>query len=263
MAQTLVAKAIPWPIHDSLGGFMRLFWFKVRQICGALVCMGLCALAHAQEDMAERVKPCVACHGDMGRAGPDGYYPRLAGKPAGYLLNQMQNFSHGRRRYLMMRRMMAPLSVDYQREMAQYFAGLKVPYAQPSATKSFLSNEQAQRGRALATQGDAALRLPACESCHGPGLTGQGNDVPSLVGLPAAYLSAQLSAWRTGDRQTQAPDCMAEVAKRLQPEDVHAVVGWISQQPVPSDMRPQAAKAVSLPADLRCASAPDLQGRAK
>ena len=46
-------------------------------------------LANAQtpgrfaDDMAERTRACTACHGDQGRAGPDGYYPRLAGKPAG------------------------------------------------------------------------------------------------------------------------------------------------------------------------------------
>jgi cytochrome c553 len=213
--------------------------------------------------MAERIKPCVACHGDMGRAGPDGYYPRLAGKPAGYLFNQMQNFSHGRRRYLMMRRMMEPLSADYQREMAQYFSQLQVPYAAPSAAKA-LSVEQALRGRQLATQGDASLGLPACYSCHGQGLTGQGMNVPGLVGLPAAYLSAQLSAWRTGDRQTQAPDCMAEIAKRLQPEDVHAVVGWMSQQPVPKGSvgKSMVSTKLALPEDLRCGSAPELHGRA-
>ena len=27
---------------------------------------------------------CTTCHGKEGRAGPDGYYPRIAGKPAGY-----------------------------------------------------------------------------------------------------------------------------------------------------------------------------------
>ena len=39
--------------------------------------------------MASRVLACTACHGDQGRAGPDGYYPRLAGKPAGYLYHQL------------------------------------------------------------------------------------------------------------------------------------------------------------------------------
>lgn len=244
---------------------MHWFGFIFRRLAWVLALCSWTLVAHAlPADIAERVKPCVACHGDMGRAGPDGYYPRLASKPAGYLLNQMQNFSHGRRRYLMMRRMMEPLSMEYQREMAQYFAGLKVPYVQPSGAKSFVSIEQAQRGRTLALQGDAALRLPACESCHGEGLTGRGEQVPSLVGLPAAYLSAQLSAWRSGERQTQAPDCMAEVAKRLQADDVHAVVGWISQQAVPNPMQAKrAASPTRLPDDMRCGSASDLHGGAR
>ena len=52
-----------------------------------------------QDNMAERTRACTACHGEQGRAGPDGYYPRLAGKPAGYLHNQLRNFSQGRRHY--------------------------------------------------------------------------------------------------------------------------------------------------------------------
>ena len=47
--------------------------------------------------MAERVRACTACHGKEGRATSDGYYPRIAGKPAGYLYNQLVNFRDGRR----------------------------------------------------------------------------------------------------------------------------------------------------------------------
>ena len=51
------------------------------------------AAAPAFEDsMAQRTLACTACHGKEGRAGPDGYYPRIAGKPAGYLYNQLLNF---------------------------------------------------------------------------------------------------------------------------------------------------------------------------
>ena len=37
-----------------------------------------------EDTMAERTRACSHCHGKQGRAGPDGYYPRLAGKPAAY-----------------------------------------------------------------------------------------------------------------------------------------------------------------------------------
>ena len=66
-----------------------------------------------KDDMAERTRACTACHGEQGRAGPDGYYPRLAGKPAGYLFNQLKNFQEGRRHYKLMTRLVDPLSDAY------------------------------------------------------------------------------------------------------------------------------------------------------
>jgi cytochrome c553 len=56
-----------------------------------------------------------------GRAGPDGYYPRLAGKPAGYLYHQLLNFRDGRRHYGLMTRMVDPLGNAYLMEIARAF----------------------------------------------------------------------------------------------------------------------------------------------
>ena len=35
-----------------------------------------------QDTIAQRTLACTSCHGKEGRAGPDGYDPRIAGKPA-------------------------------------------------------------------------------------------------------------------------------------------------------------------------------------
>ena len=47
--------------------------------------------SHAQErapdTMAARVLACASCHGAEGEGTSDVYFPRLAGKPAGYLYN--------------------------------------------------------------------------------------------------------------------------------------------------------------------------------
>ena len=32
-----------------------------------------------EDTIAQRTLACTACHGEQGRAAPDGYYPRLAG----------------------------------------------------------------------------------------------------------------------------------------------------------------------------------------
>ena len=53
----------------------------------------------APDTMEERVKPCIVCHGPEDKKGRDAYYPRIAGKPEGYLFNQLRNFRDGKRHY--------------------------------------------------------------------------------------------------------------------------------------------------------------------
>ena len=74
--------------------------------------------------MASRVLACTACHGKEGRATPDGYFPRIAGQPAGYLANQLLNFRDGRRSYPQMGYPIEHLTDDYLRAMAEHFAAL-------------------------------------------------------------------------------------------------------------------------------------------
>lgn len=215
--------------------------------------------ARFTDDMAERTRACTACHGDQGRAGPDGYYPRLAGKPAGYLHNQLRNFAQGRRHYDLMARLVDPLTDAYLGEMAQYFADLKLPYPAPT-TNNAITPERLAQGRQLVTQGDATRGLPACIQCHGTRLTGVQPNVPGLLGLPLDYLNAQLGAWQTGQRRAHAPDCMAEIVKRMPAQDLIAVSSWLARQPLPADTRPadRPPAGPALPERLRCGSAPEL-----
>jgi cytochrome c553 len=245
---------------------LALAWFFAGLVWAAGV-FGT-GLANAQtpgrfaDDMAERTRACTACHGDQGRAGPDGYYPRLAGKPAGYLHNQLRNFAQGRRHYDLMARLVNPLTDTYMGEMAQYFSSLKLPYPPPTANNA-ISPERLAKGQQLVTQGDPARGLPACTQCHGVRLTGVQPNVPGLLGLPLDYLNAQLGAWQTGQRRAHAPDCMAEVIKRLPAADLIAVSSWLARQPLPPQTqaadRPPAGPA--LPEALRCGSAPELSAQ--
>ncbi|MGV3569788.1 MAG: c-type cytochrome [Ramlibacter sp.] len=226
-----------------------------------------------EDTMAQRTLACTLCHGAQGRAGPDGYYPRIAGKPAGYLYNQLLNFRDGRRHYGLMTGLLDPLSDAYLFEIARHFAALDVPYPPPRPVPT--APEVLQRGRQLALQGDPDRRLPACASCHGQRLTGQEPNVPGLLGLSRDYLNAQLGAWRTGQRRAHAPDCMADIARRLAPEDLGAVTAWLASEALPADPKPSAqaqapaapparrrarkpapAPAVAATPPIRCGSAP-------
>jgi len=204
-----------------------------------------------EDSLAQRLAACTTCHGKQGRAAPDGYHPRLAGKPAGYLLHQLQNFRDGRRHYGPMVALVDPLPDSYLQEMAEYFAALELPYPAPAPTGE--SAAVRERGRILATQGDAARGLPACSRCHGAALTGVLPAVPGLLGLPRDYLTGQLGAWVHGERRALAPDCMADIAKKLDGSDLVAVSAWLASQPVPQPAHPAVAMTTQA-APQRCGS---------
>jgi cytochrome c553 len=233
--------------------FTRIFIARAL----ALLAAGWLATGTAapfEDSIAQRTQACTACHGAQGRAAPDGYYPRLAGKPAGYLYNQLINFRDGRRHYNLMTQLVDPLSDAYLLEIAQYFAGLEAPYPPPAPVTA--QPEAIARGRRLVLQGDAAQKLPACVSCHGQAMTGVAPNIPGLLGLPRDYLSSQLGAWKSGLRRAHAPDCMATVVQRLADADIHAVASWLAAQPLPAD--PHAVKVMPAPGanQLACGSAP-------
>ena len=203
--------------------------------------------------MAQRTRACTACHGDQGRAGPDGYYPRLAGKPAAYLYQQLLNFRTGRRHYAPMTGLLDTLDDSYLHALADYFSAQSAPYPAPLATTANAADQE--RGRKLVLEGNKARGLPACTQCHGLQLTGVNPDVPGLLGLPADYINAQLGGWQTGQRATAAPDCMAAIAKRLTAADIHAAARWLATQPVPVNARTADRKPATSPAslELQCA----------
>lgn len=204
----------------------------------------------AASDMADRVLPCTACHGKEGRATPGGYFPRIAGKPVGYLYNQLRNFHDGRRSYPQMAYLLTNLTDGYLYEIAAWFSDLELPYAPPEPPAA--TRQTLQEGEALVRHGDAQREIPACVQCHGAQLTGAAPFIPSLLGLSSDYLSSQLGAWRTGQRHAQAPDCMADIARRLTLSQVQAAASWLSAQPVPGDGRAQARTPANPP--LACGS---------
>ena len=143
--------------------------------------------APAVEDTLEqRLKACAVCHGERGEGlTKSEYYPRLAGKPAGYLFNQLVAFRELKRRNPIMNYLVAHLSDDYLREIGEYYERLDPPYPPPARAPA----QVAARGRALATKGDSARDLPACTACHGNPPHGMQPAIPGLVGLTSQYIA--------------------------------------------------------------------------
>jgi len=190
----------------------------------------------APDTMAARVQGCATCHGPSGEGTQDVSFPRIAGKPAGYLFNQLQNFRDGRRSYPPMNYLLAYLHDDYFTDMAAFFAAQRIPFANPE--KSALPDSEFKAGEQLVRQGDGAHAIPPCVACHGPQLTGINPGIPGLIGLHSRYISAQLEAWRAGTRHAVAPDCMSKIATRLTETEITQVAAWLAAQPAPAQSVP-------------------------
>jgi cytochrome c553 len=226
---------------------------RARHLASAFVLIA--TAASAQDDaiprfdkldsMQARVQGCTTCHGPEGQGTASDYFPRIAGKPAGYLYNQLIAFRDGTRRYAPMNYLLAYLPDAYLKEMAEHYARLRPAYAPREATKA--DPAMIARGKAIVTAGDPSKQLPACIACHGAGLTGMEPGVPGLVGLRPSYIAAQLTRWRVGERRAAEPDCMHRIAVRLTEPEIAAVSLYIGQQDPPRDPSPESANFVRMP----------------
>jgi cytochrome c553 len=200
------------------------------------------ASAFADDGIAERLAACAACHGAHGE-GMHGaeYVPHLAGKPAGYLFEQLAGFRDGRRVNASMTWLVQFADDAWLREIAEYYAAL-APRGQAADTGAEqLTPERRERAERLVREGDRAHGVPACSACHGADLAGLEPGIPATLGLPADYVVAQFGHWRNGSRHAREPDCMREVARALAPDDIRAVATWLSQQANAHGVRPAPA----------------------
>jgi cytochrome c553 len=206
--------------------------------------------AQVPDTLEQRLLACAACHGKLGQGSiKSEIYPRLAGKPEGYLYNQLTNFRNMRRRYAVMNYMVSTLSDAYLHEIAQYYAQLRPPYPAPVTGNA---PAVVALGESLVMKGDPVRRLPACIECHGKALTGMAPAIPGLIGLSPAYIGQQMGAWKSQHRRAQAPDCMAQIAAKLELNEISAVSAWLAQQPAPSGATPTISAQAKLP--LECGS---------
>jgi cytochrome c553 len=228
---------------------MPSFSIATSSMLTALFLLAGPALAHAAapatlpDTLTQRLAACTSCHSDKEQR--DAFFPHIAGKPAGYLYNQLINFREGRRQYPLMTYMVDHLPDPYLLEIAHYFS--EQPPVSVPAQPTTASTAALARGRTLATVGDRAIDVPACIACHGQKLTGVAPAIPGLLGLPRDYINAQFGAWKNHLRRASAPDCMGLIANRLSDQDVAAVSGWLATQAMPLDARPARAAAAPLP----------------
>ena len=108
------------------------------------------------DSMEARVQGCVTCHGQSGQGASNEYFPRIAGKPAAYLYNQLVAFRDGRRVYPPMNYLVAYLPDAYLKDIAEHFAKERPPFQAKEPTTAAAS--VISRGATLPSQATPAGR---------------------------------------------------------------------------------------------------------
>ncbi|AIL61305.1 c-type cytochrome [Pseudomonas alkylphenolica] len=167
---------------------------------------------------------CLGCHGADGKGMAAAGFPRLAGLPAAYLSKQLHDFRSGSRKNPIMEPLAKALSDEEIQAVTSTLA------AMPSEPVADTRRQQmaADSTQKLALYGDWSRQIPGCVQCHGPGGVGVGEHFPPLAHQPAAYLVAQLNAWRDGSRSNDPNQLMVGVAKAMNDEEIKAVADYFA-----------------------------------
>lgn len=172
---------------------------------------------------------CGMCHGSkgQGRAGPA--VPMLAGQSETYLASALMAYRHNQRHSGIMQPIAVRLTRQQILDLAKYFAEQEVDLSSPSDPPDGTNMGQGsvQAGERLAVRGDAAMKIAACQSCHGPKLDPGHSDYPRLAGQPARYLVGQLKLFADRHRGGS-PDAnlMHPIADKLSDQQMRDIAAY-------------------------------------
>jgi cytochrome c553 len=166
---------------------------------------------------------CGGCHGAEGLPATGVPFPRLAGLPPEYSAKQLFDYRDGTRPNAVMAPIAKALADAEIASLALYFASQPVPAVNSSQTLP-------TRGAQLAREGENALAIPACADCHGSDALGGGPILPPLGAQPSAYTTAQLTAFRSGERHNDEGTVMRELSKRLSDADIAAIASYFEKR---------------------------------
>ena len=182
----------------------------------------------AAQGTAAGAPACAQCHAFNGVSDASGAFPRIAGQSAYYLAQQIRDFASGVRTNALMSPVAKALSADDIADVAAYYAGVDAPLLPLKAPDPAL----VKLGEKLANIGDARKQIQSCNNCHGPGGVGEPPAIPYLGGQYSHYITFTLREWQRGFRKSS-PDIMAEVAHRLDNQQIAAVAAYFQQSRLP------------------------------
>jgi cytochrome c553 len=186
--------------------------------------LGVSASSLAEQGNAEAGKQksatCAACHGADGNS-PLDQFPKIAGQVPGYVAGQLHSFQSQERNNAIMMGMVGSLSDQDMADIDAFYASQEMSTGSISADQEV----EARAGESIYRGGIAEFSVPACMGCHGPSGSGIAPNFPRLAGQHAAYIEAQLLAFKSGTRSNP---IMQTIAFPLSAEQIKQLALYIS-----------------------------------
>jgi cytochrome c553 len=166
------------------------------------------------EPLAERLAPCLACHGETGTSEtPE--VPSLGGQPASFLLIQLYVFREKQRIAEPMNELTKDLTDDDLRALSDELAKLPPPVPPTVGAEP----ARIEKGREVSAR-------HRCGFCHNPDLSGH-DQIPRIGAQRQDYLERTLREYKSGERRGYDP-AMAEVVQEIADADLAAVAHYLA-----------------------------------
>ena len=189
----------------------------MRGLLGVVLVLMMAALPATAASLAERLAPCLACHGEQGQSNtPE--VPSLGAQPAFYVMVQLYMFRERLRTVEIMNTMTQGLTDDDLRSVADIIAKLPPPHRVEAPGDP----ARLERARAL-------IQQHRCNFCHNPDFSGA-QQVPRLAGQREDYLVKALREYKNNTRRGYDP-AMAEVLYEISDKQLLDLAYFLTRLP--------------------------------
>jgi cytochrome c553 len=172
------------------------------------------AMPAASATLAERLAPCLSCHGENGTSVmPE--VPSLGGQPAPSILIQLYQFREEQRLAAPMNDLAKDLTDDDLKTFSEALAKLPPPVAPPEGADA----ARIEKGRAVAQK-------HRCGFCHNPDMSGH-DQIARIAAQREDYLTKALREYKSGTRAGYDP-AMAEVVREMTQADIADVAHYLA-----------------------------------
>lgn len=188
-------------------------------------------------DLGEEINEvCAGCHGEFGQGGKNGEYPRLAGLPVQYIIDQIKLFKEEKRKNMPMRPYANERELPDEDipSVAHYLSQIRLTSTMPNFDENMTAYEKLLIAKKVfnisKVEGNIELGkelyVDDCQLCHGvEGKGKEDSDTPQLTGQYTEYMVKQIQLFVEGERWHEYAE---ELFAEMEPEELQAIMAYLS-----------------------------------